>query len=137
MNLDDPPKLFSSLRLIRRTANLTEESIFSTKNDMLDSWLCPQGAIAAHLLCDPFRSSRQQLLELLSLIVTLVGFHIGVLLHAGQHRSNAVVVQILLSLFQFVLNSIVVWHFFSCIFKDMTLVSRVESPTFRLQLSVF
>lgn len=111
--------------------------IFSPKNDMLYSCLCPQGAIAAHLLCDPFRSSRQQSLELLSLIVTLVGFHIGVLLHAGQHRSNAVVVQILLSLFQFVLNSIVVWHFFSCIFKDMTLVSRVESPTFRLQLSVF
>ena len=81
-----------------------------------------QGAIAAHLMCDPFYSGRQQSLEILSLTVTLVAYHLGILLKAGGKGSQSDGIQFFFSALQYVLNAGVMWRFFSCIFKDMLLV---------------
>ena len=80
-----------------------------------------QAAIAAHLMCDPFYSGRQQSLEMLSLTVTLVAYHLGILLKAGGDASQTDGLQFLFSSLQFALNAGVMWRFFSCIFKDMLL----------------
>ena len=85
-----------------------------------------QAAIAAHLMCDPFYSGRQQSLEMLSLTVTLVAYHLGILLKAGGSGSQSDGVQFFFSTLQFALNGGVMWRFFSCIFKDMLLVSFVK-----------
>lgn len=84
-----------------------------------------QAAIAAHLMCDPFYSGRQQSLELLSLIVTLVAYHLGILLKGGGDGSRSDGMRIFFSSLQFALNAGVIWRFLSCIFKDMMLVSFV------------
>ena len=85
-----------------------------------------QAAIAAHLMCDPFYSGRQQSLEMLSLTVTLVAYHLGILLKAGGDGSQSDGVQFFFSALQFALNAGVMWRFFSCIFKDMLLVRFIK-----------
>ena len=86
-----------------------------------------QAAIAAHLMCDPFYSGRQQSLEMLSLTVTLVAYHLGILLRAGGDGSQSDGVQLFFSALQFALNAGVIWRFFSCIFKDMLLVRLMNN----------
>jgi hypothetical protein len=63
---------------------------------------------------------------MLSLIVTLVAYHLGILLKAGGNSSRSDGVQFFFSSLQFALNAGVMWRFFSCIFKDMMLVSCVN-----------
>ena len=84
------------------------------------SW--SQGAIAVHLICDPYHSNRQQSLEMLSLTVTLVAYHIGIFIKTRGERPDSHIVDAFLFLLQLLLNATVVWRFFTFIFKDMMLV---------------
>jgi len=84
-----------------------------------------QAAIAAHLMCDPFYSSRQQSLETVSLTVTLVAYHVGILLKAGGDNARSDGAQTVFFLLQFTLNAGVLWRFSICISKDLTLASDV------------
>ena len=74
------------------------------------------------MICDPYHSNRQQSLEMLSLTVTLVAYHIGIFIKTRGERPDSHIVDAFLFLLQLLLNATVVWRFFTFILKDMMLV---------------
>jgi len=65
-------------------------------------------------------SSAQQSLESLTLTVTLVTYHLGVLIKVGENNLPDSV-QILFTSFLVVLNAYVIWCFSSCMYRDVML----------------
>lgn len=88
-----------------------------------------QAAVGIHLICDPFQSSRQQSLELFSLVVIIFTYHIGILVRTSKHALQSTGFHVFFSMLQVTLNAAVVLCFSVFIFKDMILESITSKVT--------
>jgi hypothetical protein len=88
-----------------------------------------QAAVGVHLICDPFQSSRQQSLELFSLVVIIFTYHIGILVQTSKHALQSTGFHVFFSVLQFTINAAVVLCFSVFVFKDMMLESITSKVT--------